>query len=244
MKSKILKKIRKLIDHAESAAQIGSAAEAANFAAKVQELLDRHNLSLSDIEREKQIQSEIDAEPISEIDQYIAGWQSRLLAVIAEANGCAAMYEKFGTQIVVGRQSDRKVTIRIYKYFEKLASDLADKFLESYKQTVEYQCFVRHDFYPVVQETLRNKRDGFLNGFVSALQDRFSHQRPCAEETPQTSAALVFVKNKQKEAEDWAQETFAPKEDFAVLRILTDLHSYNSGLEYGAKVALTDKTIR
>src|ERR1700761_2749207 len=60
--SAIHDKIAKLIAHEESARSIGSLSEAEAFAAKIQDMLITHKMSLSDIEREAEEHNDVISE--------------------------------------------------------------------------------------------------------------------------------------------------------------------------------------
>lgn len=58
MENPIIEKLRKLIAMEQSARSIGSLAEAEAFASKVQELLSKHKLEMSEIELDEQEESD------------------------------------------------------------------------------------------------------------------------------------------------------------------------------------------
>jgi len=113
----VTERLQKLIAMEQSARKIGNIAEAEAFAAKVAELLFRHNLSMSDIEIKEQEQNE----PIDR--EYVAGnkgrspWMEILAKAVATACFCKHMIiGKTSTQIFVGRTSDRQAAASLYKH--------------------------------------------------------------------------------------------------------------------------------
>lgn len=245
MDSKIIEKIKKLINHAESAKNIGSTAEAEAFAGKVSDLLDAYNLDLSDIDRADELKTEVDCEKVNHIIQTIEVWQNHLLDVIATNFGCFALASPIGLQIAIGRENDRKATIELYRYFERLAIELAEKYLESYHTTIEYQVLKTNDRYFAQSSAhfaSEKERLGFLLGFVSSLEDRFAAKK-YSEQTPSTSSALVFIKDKTSDAKNWARENMSFMEGTYQPRQQVSINGYFSGRDFGNRVALTDKTI-
>lgn len=69
MRQKILDKIKKLFAQAEGEKAIGNADAAQAFLEKIQQLLDKHSLSMSDVEIEAERRAEIAMEPVSLIAQ-------------------------------------------------------------------------------------------------------------------------------------------------------------------------------
>lgn len=90
MEKQIMEKIRKLLALSEDAKKQGSLAEAANAAAKVQDLLMKHNLSMAEINRDKP--SSVDETMINILkkawNHRHGKWVFHLYKVIAKANLC------------------------------------------------------------------------------------------------------------------------------------------------------------
>lgn len=104
--SKVLDRIRKVLAKAEGT---NNAAEAEMLMAKVQSMLDEHNLSLLDV-------AHADADDPMGTEMGAAhcwvsnSWQKGLLAALAELYGCRVVYGQWKNKIVldiVGRESAR-----------------------------------------------------------------------------------------------------------------------------------------
>ena len=115
----MIDKIRALLAHADSAQSIGSEAEAKAFAAKAQELLLEHKLTMTDV----QIAALADDDPVGEGEVDLAemvrglstnssevAWMRLLTCSIIDAHFCTKL-RRSGTKTItiVGRASDRAV---------------------------------------------------------------------------------------------------------------------------------------
>jgi sugar phosphate isomerase/epimerase len=107
---KIIEKLKKLIRHEQSARTIGNLGEAENFAARIQELLDAYNLSLSDIDV-NEYKSSVNR---SEDGQHaINSWQKFFIIDLAKLNGCECIF--------TGTRSRRSVGIERNEQFCQIA---------------------------------------------------------------------------------------------------------------------------
>ena len=136
MDNKIIDKLQKLLAHAESAKECGNMDEAAAFAGKVQDLLTKHQLSMSDIEiaEEKASGEQVERELVSperlgvKFSSKVQHWQVDLLNGLAAANNCQSFYGSGSNyQKIVGLQADRLQTIALFRYFARLAQVLCEK---------------------------------------------------------------------------------------------------------------------
>jgi hypothetical protein len=119
---RVLELIRKLKAHADSAARIGNVAEAEAFATRVNEMLIKHKLEMSQVEIEKQDKEDPVAVTFVDLKAYGIGfkrvrisWQEQLAYVIAKANFCASLvHPKTNFIWFVGREADREVCVFVY----------------------------------------------------------------------------------------------------------------------------------
>ena len=128
MASEIIDKIRKLHHHAESAKKVGSEKEAKAFAKEVQRLLEKHNLELSDIE----LQEEIDNIQQGLLYRDSCWWEQGLATMLAQFNG---------GEIVISSSDDHLILVAtptnmeaISYLFHKLRN-----FVEYARQQYSYQ---------------------------------------------------------------------------------------------------------
>jgi hypothetical protein len=187
---KIVDKLRKLQAHAESAEKIGSQAEAEAFAARFQELLLKHKLSLSDIEVETEEANEpvdrftVDyakyasqAEPIPTGRRVI--WMQDLASIVAKAHFCRILVHRGSTRItLVGRKSDALVAEFMLVTLVRTAVRLVRK---------EYTVAKRER----PHDDLRGFNVSFLEAFIARLRERFEEGRRTASVS--TSTALVRI---------------------------------------------------
>ena len=241
---KVINKLKKLIAHEESARAIGNVAEAEAFAQKIQEWLTTHNLSMSEVEIHAAQDSPIDGEPVQDELTNIEDWHRVLLANIARINGCHPLEHRLGFQIVVGRQQDREIVINLYKYFEKLGEDLAEKFALAGQQHSIFSSELT-DFYSVSSSFFNSetRRNSFLLGFVASVSQRLEEINRKQTAESENTAALVFLSNREKENKTWIDEKY--KVDHEPIQINSvDKSAFTSGASAGNSVALTDKTLK
>ncbi len=118
----ILNLIAKLQSSADSFEKNGNTAAALSYAAKVQELLTKHKLSMSEVDTETLNQQDPIGQEIIDPPHIRAGqkahyWVSTLASVVAIAHYCKAITHIRSTKIsFVGRKSDREVAVHIFEY--------------------------------------------------------------------------------------------------------------------------------
>lgn len=232
---KIIEKLKKLIRHEQSARDIGNIGEAENFAAKIQELLDAHNLSMSQIDMEE-ARSSVDR---SSDGQYaLHQWQKIFVINIAELNGCQCVFS--GKEItLIGGEEDRLIVFEVYRYFEKLARDFTNTSLQEWKLTAEY----KRKRKKIYHSKLFVK--SFLLGFVRALIRRFREHHEAAKRAASNEQALIFIGNKLANANQWVVQNLkistTPIESPKYSKLKSD--AYGKGYQAGNSVALTTQTI-
>lgn len=151
MKNEFLNKIQKLLQKAESAKEIGSLEEAEIFMAKVNKLLIKYNVSLSEIKNVNEEESiefnrkdTIDVAPKNKTE---GRWTENLLEVLAYANFCQVVYytkrnyntdtfkfEYTRTHILIGTPTNIEVTKYMFNFVKHLGPQLANK---KYSEKVE-----------------------------------------------------------------------------------------------------------
>ena len=231
---KIIEKLKKLIRHEQSARAIGNIGEAENFAGKIQELLDAHNLSLSDIDVNEYKSSVNRSE---DGQNAINSWQKLFIINISELNGCKCILS--GTLItLVGGEEDRLIVFEIYRYFEKLGRDFAETALREWKLTAEYKRKRKKIFHS------RLFKKSFLHGFIVALVNRFKEKHEEAKRASSNEQALIFIGNKLAEADSWIErnlKTTNYKVSVKACKFKDD--AWSKGFKAGNSVALTTQTI-
>lgn len=172
---KLLLKIKKLVALADSARNT-SEAEAQAAAAKVQELLQEHGLSMAMVESAGgSSDSTLDQREKSQTDRRaMYSWQRSLMAALARNNFCLhairqveefnrGANRKSNKHFLVGRSINIEVTLTTYDYISTAIRRLADQ--AGYPATA----------------TGQKDRGYFLEGAVSRLSERLDERRWEAE---------------------------------------------------------------
>ncbi|HEY6327854.1 MAG TPA: DUF2786 domain-containing protein, partial [Blastocatellia bacterium] len=112
-------KIRKLITHAESASNIGNAAEAEAFAARVTELLIKHKLSMEEVWSDGEARITIGEERIP----GRKNWMRLLAQAISKSHACEFLVAP-DRLIFIGPDGDREVTVYLFYKLRSAAKAL------------------------------------------------------------------------------------------------------------------------
>jgi hypothetical protein len=172
---RIIERIRKLLSLAKS----DNEHEAANAAAKAQELLSQYNLSMSDIPAGDDGKVHADTAR-AKTRVRLERWAKALACRTGKAFDCAYYHSLGGHTCFVGVGADQQVCAWTYGYLYKTLLRMGSK----YMQTPRCRRL----------RSSRSKslaRESYLLGAVWSISDRLEAQR---ERTPVTQAALVPVK--------------------------------------------------
>ena len=234
MNRKIIEKLRKLINHAKSAKEIGNTSEAEAFGVRIQKLLDAHNLSLDDIEIEE-LKSTVNKSETQ--TSAVFNWQKSFIVQIATLNGCETVFCRNKISLI-GTEIDRILTLEIYAYFEKLGRDFADTELKHWHSTVEYRRKRKKQFHSKLYKT------SFLTGFTMRLISRFKQQNAEAKAASNNETALIFIGNKLADANQWMLKNLKiriSKVKAKPIKFKED--TFMNGVSAADSVALTHKTM-
>lgn len=234
MDSKILDKIRKLIEHERSARSIGSIHEAALFAAKIQELLDQYNLQMSDVDYQE-ARSNVNSEQIH-FPRELNYWRRSFLAFVAHLQGCTiCLGNKYF--LIIGNEIDRLLVAELFLYFEGLGSHLADAAAREWQSTLEYRRKKKKASHT------RDYKNSFLLGYSSQVAERMAAEREKARENSETG--LIYIGNKLADAKEWVRSNIATKKvaNKAPKSNRFKTEAFLKGVRAGNSVALTTKTI-
>lgn len=251
--SKILDKLNKLLAMSAGAKAIGSEAEAAAFAEKIQELLDRHNLSMTDVELHAAESAPIGIEPVNTTLERLQIWQNMLLDCIAKINGCFAVENSLGFLAVVGRETDRKIVLNFYRFFDAQGKILAKDFEESYKTTIEYQVgkmfgsprvprYHQQSFFVSFEDPIEKKLESYMIGFASAVCERLEKVYRQDHQDRKNAQALVSLDRRSEQAADWLKSQVPVSDKGPEIRDI-DSESYHAGVAAGERSAITDKIL-
>lgn len=189
----IIAKVRKLLQHGDSAHNIGNLEEAQAFAAKAQELMFKHKIEMSEIEAEQYLSNEPITE--AEIDSRDFGiqatkriqWFATLVNGLAKAYFCRAIghtspHDNYRNRYIVhGRESDRKQMIELLHYLTDAVMEMCEAQANEIKRRIG-----------AVPPAWRNS---FKLGFAVAVYDRMEEDRK--NQTKQLEASneqgLIFI---------------------------------------------------
>lgn len=194
--------------------KIGNEAEAQAFAAKVQELLSRYKLSMSEVEYRARDEKEPIGEEVMNMKEHNlkfkrrrVEWFEKLAYVVAKAHYCKTLVTR-GTNLVwfVGRKTDRKLAEHVFvtlvhaldgggKYYEGIAG----------RAYVEYynKCKADGDV-----TLARGFRESFLTGFIIRLNQRFEEEFKSMVNETSTSTAIVRLSNALKEVDQYLDDKY------------------------------------
>lgn len=137
---KIIEKIIKLMEKADSAKEIGSIAEAEAFAAKAQKLLAEYNLTKADLTKEEAAAEIYHVEMPSKVPGIGGRSSLNIMAVIARFNWCRAYtYGKTSENkmIIVGSPENIEVCQYIHSQLIIAFITIGNKEYKNYKENFE-----------------------------------------------------------------------------------------------------------
>lgn len=194
-----------------------TAAEAANAAARVQELMLKHQITEASLGVIDQAVG-WDRQPLYAAKKN-SKWRTSLAVGIANLNGCKALrgVSLHGmVQItLVGRASDVEVVRYLYAFLEREIDRLAKEYLKSEQRPYGSGMLIGESY-----------RLGCVNRVVDRLQDQKASVVSEARESGQ-QAALVLVDAREAAVEEWVSKN-APKRH-APKKVLVDTRSWSAG---------------
>lgn len=205
-KDTIIEKIRKLHAKARSAAEIGNEAEAAAFSAKVQELLVRHELEMTEVEyAERHDDDAIDSLYYDPSDaggkrtKVRVAWQENLASVIARGFFCRILVIPGSNRIVfVGRKLHREMAVYVYS---RLLHDV-----ERMRKAARHEAYVAGG---------RSKKAtvgfnaAFHNHFVAAVAQRMREAARARDEELKQSGngtAIIRLQDAHAAVQKWMDQ--------------------------------------
>jgi len=199
--------------------------EAQVFADKIQELLDEHNLSLSEIDISEQ-GINVDQELLHKC--FKREWKRHLIKGIATLNSCKVIYD-MPRMIIVGIDADRQVSFDLYSYFADLGEHL---YLLEAKRLKEEQGGVPTQY-----------KGSYMWGYALTICNRLyqRHQAALAH-IEQTSTALVYIGDKIAKSEQFIENNIPTKKTKTNFNV-GNYSGFAAGERDGNSVALTDETL-
>jgi hypothetical protein len=242
---RIVEKLRKLVEHERSARGIGNLEEATAFAAKVQDLLLRHKLEMSDVEYRAEEEDEpvlkefIPAEEWTRVSHTLRlqSWIGILVATVAKANFCEAVRSGKGIYLV-GRQSDREASKLLFKYLYEIALEVAPLEAQAYMRTHRFlrDALLSRQSGAVLKRTFQS---GWKLGYASALHKRLEANRGQLL-AGAAAQGLIRIDQLERSLEE------AIKLHFPSLRKSGEVSTkgvsgYRAGQKYGSEVGINSR---
>lgn len=193
---RLLDRLRKMHRQVEGAKKIGSINEAEAFAAKLQELLLKHNLNMTDVEAEQIETSEpVNLHPFeTQLDYcpYRVLWSEKLASVIAKAHFCRIFIHSGSNRLsLIGRKSNTEICEYLFVTLSRAVQKLSQVEKEMVKIQNRYN---RKNNLPT--QSLRNFEESFIMAFIGRLEERFRETRENVAST--FSTALVRLNNEDR----------------------------------------------
>lgn len=138
----IKEKLQKLMVKADSAKEIGNAAEAAAFSAKVNDLLTKYNLEMADIEFSKEDEVIADDQKGLILLNKTGRWTSRLLSTLCNYNYCKCVYHTFGRSkemcvTIIGKKENVEVVRFLYDILKSQLEKIAKNEWRLYMKDIQ-----------------------------------------------------------------------------------------------------------
>jgi hypothetical protein len=222
-------KLRKLLDKQKSAEELGNIQEAETFATKVQELLIKYELELSDIERHTVRSVNIDEEIIDCNPMTIrneSDWVRRLFGACAAGNFCKVLFMQKDQYKVflIGEEINREVTIFLVHQLVPKLRHLARRSYGDYHRMNPYgdkrNTFIR----------------SFLRGATISIKGRLMDELKAQEENTEQVHGLVLRKDEQLSR--WMKEKY-PVLGQMKSRNLGSHAGFHNGYEAGKNVQIS-----
>lgn len=223
----VMRKVAKLNEHANNAQEIGSTAEAENYAAAIQRLLNQYKISMSDVDFEKYLKTQ----PVGEhsVDWPIHGlprkkkrvkWVEDLAQFISDAYGCK-FFVTSGTNNItfVGRETTCKIAVFTLVTLVRSAEKI------SYSEYCKFytECQKGGQVWKAM-----GYQANFLVGFNKRIFERLKEELRKSESS---STAIVRVEQEKQEAEDWLKQPKFSTVAGLQRREVSNDHAYNRGRE-------------
>lgn len=247
--SSIVDKLQKLIAHERSARSIGSIEEAESFATRIQEILTRHKLSMSQVEFEH----EGATNPIGETSSAIHTvspdlWLEILAEAVALSLYCQPIWYSGARSVkaracFVGRESDRDTAEALFNYLFTLGLNLADlaaaRATESPKIQSQRIAFrdagIEREFSKVLNRTMRRWKRDYLRGYATALYRRLTQNKRNLEAEAGKKATALMLRDQQAISE-YCKQHLNVTQKSGRARKLAFGNAFESGYRAGSEV--------
>ncbi len=234
---KILDKLSKLKAAQASEAALGNTAAAEAFAAMINTMLFRHELSMEEIPEGGIAKEDPIVEVLTDLAAYgikitqaRVGWQETLAGIVAEAHLCRYLIAPGTNRLwFVGTKSNATVAEYAYGVLAAAADRMS---MAAREQWWKEHCGGQH---------LRsgNFRAAWLHGFVVRIDERFAAARRAeVKATGNVSTALITLDKALTRAKKYVAEKYKGKSTAAASMGTGSMTGYLAGRAAADKVAL------
>jgi hypothetical protein len=221
-RDKLVDRVRKLLDKAASAKELGNEAEAATFAAGAQKMMAKYKLELSEVEYAK-LQRD---EPVG--DSRVAGvgkrkrelWVELLAAVVARAHYCRTLvYNHSDDILLVGTPTDRAVAEYVFTTLRDFGYRKSDLDARAFRRNLRKQVGATYG-------DNKHFRAAWLDAFVGRIAERYEAERTTLKlEAAKAGTSLVRLDQALTRVDD---ELVERKKRGGIGRARAASHRYSS----------------
>lgn len=262
----VIDTLTKLVAHEKSARDIGSLREAEAFAGKIQSLLSKYKLEMSDVELlQRQNEDIADTLVIPEevglrTEHMRIAWQFELAKGVAESNNCNILGCGYSNHLFfVGRRSDRELCVALFRHLAGMALRMADQSAEERNNTpfsLRFRSSLRSGLPAGMGDDAEYKRS-FCTGFAKSIAERLRQEWLAAKAEKERAEhggcnALVMIKKDEEAIQGFIGKEFpdpnAQAENNRRARSDAnqpfDMQGFMDGKTVGRGVALTPHTLK
>jgi hypothetical protein len=221
MDNKIIDKIKKLVAHQRSAEEIGSINESIAFAAKIQKLLNEHNIAMSEISFDELKESVIEEVLSAKIPSVSDTLGYFVMRPIAKYNWCRVYVIGKGRTLIVGTPENVEVCKMIYEIVLPIFLKEGKRIFKEENRHIGLDTFLRE----------------FIQGCANGLDFKLKTERAEFEAKNVTCTGLIIRNDKAVEL--YVEEKFG--EVRGKKKTVKQSKTWSKGFEVGKNVELNKK---
>lgn len=235
----LIARIAKLLNMSEGARAVGNQHEAEAFAAKVQELLIKHKLEMSEIELKQAAEDDpVEEDSFNPQEHGIRPrrsrmrWQEDLATAVAKAYFCRVVVFRDSNRLrFIGRRTDRQVTLYVYTVLARTAEKLVKQEYRRYKRAMGGAGLHTRGF-----------NTAFLLGFTAGVTKKLEEERRAMEAAMQAagqSTALVRLSDAHQAVSNYVRaKAYGSAQAPRPKRSADNSAAYARGVDAGLKSEL------
>lgn len=245
-RQEIVRRVKKLLNHADSAKELGSKEEATAFAGKAEELMAEYKISMTEVEwaeldeNDPIVRIEVDPAEMDGVKEckQRRGWEERLAGIVARAHDCQQIVSTGSNfRWFVGRETD----VQVAKYvFARLCAFAQEQAHLDYGRM--YRKAQRND------EEFDGKgfHTSWRMAFASEVSRRYREQQKERRERLEEegkSTALTHKRNELKKVRKWMDKKLSLRSTRGTKQRATNPSGIQRGAEAGREISLSGNGI-